>query len=302
MNLQHFGQFQEYFNNQLPQLLKKYIHSEKIIERINYSLKGGKRLRPVITLDICQSLCQNKEKGLLMALAIELVHTASIILDDMPCMDNDYYRRGQKSFHIKYNVCESQIISALLMELSHKIFYQHFSSDNLILATMFDIISKNLGINGIAHGQYLDLAKLDITDNKKSAKEKLDKPALKLLLNQKTTTLFEIAFVGGYLSGSKNIKNITKIKKAAEHFGLAFQIYDDFDDIEQDKKRLEINITDPNYVNNLGIDIAYDDFCNHIIQFRELMTQLNLYSNILKELTNYLSNKVNQKIKNISNN
>jgi geranylgeranyl diphosphate synthase, type II len=302
MNLQYFKQFQDYFNNQLPQLLKNYVHSEKIIERINYSLKGGKRLRPVITLDLCQTLCQDKEKGLLMAFAIELIHTASIILDDMPCMDNDYYRRGQKSFHIKYNISEAQIISTLLMELSHKIFYQHFSNNSIILATMFDIISKNLGINGIAHGQYLDLAKLDITDNKQSAKNKLDKPALKQLLNQKTTTLFEIAFVGGYLSGSKNIKNITKIQKASEHFGLAFQIYDDFDDIEQDKKRLDINITDPNYVNNLGVKEAYNDFHNHIIQFRELMIQLNLYSDILIELTNYLSNKVNQKIKNISNN
>ncbi len=302
MNLLHFNQFQDYFNNQIPNLLIKYIKSEEIIKRINYSLKGGKRLRPVITLDICQSLCQNREQGLMMAFGIELVHTASIILDDMPCMDNDFYRRGQKSFHNNYNVTEAQIISTLLVEIAHKIFYQHFSHNSLHLSTMFDILSKNLGINGIAHGQYLDLAKLDIVDNKQSAKKKLDKDTLKQLLNQKTTTLFEIAFTGGYLSGSNDIKGLEQIQEASEHFGLAFQIYDDFDDIEQDKKRLELNITDPNYVNNLGIEEAEKDFKTHINSFRELASELNLYSPILKELTNYLSNKVNQKIKNITNN
>lgn len=302
MNLLHFNQFQDYFNNQIPKLLRKYIKSEEIIERINYSLKGGKRLRPVITLDICQSLCQNREQGLMMAFGIELVHTASIILDDMPCMDNDFYRRGQKSFHHHYNVTEAQIISTLLVEIAHKIFYRHFSHNSLNLSTMFDILSKNLGINGIAHGQFLDLAKLDITDNKQTAKKKLDKETLKQLLNQKTTTLFEIAFTGGYLSGTNNIKNLSKIQEASEHFGLAFQIYDDFDDIEQDKKRLELNITDPNYVNNLGIEEAERDFKKHIDSFRKLANELNLYSPILKELTNYLSNKVNQKIKNITNN
>lgn len=302
MNLVEFKKFQDYFNSQLPILLNKYIQSDKIIERIKYSLKGGKRLRPVITLDICQSLCNNKEKALLMAFGIELVHTASIILDDTPCMDNDMTRRGQDAFHIKYNVREAQIISSLLMEKAYKIFYEHFSYDNLILSTMVNIISNNLGINGIAHGQFMDLAKINISDNKKTAKQKLDKTTLKKLLNQKTTTLFEIAFTGGYLSGDNNIKNIEYIKKASEHFGLAFQIYDDFDDIEQDKKRLEINITDPNYVNNLGISEAYKDFNDHIQNFRIIMSELNMYSPILEELTNYLSNKVNQKIKNITNN
>ena len=302
MNLLHFNKFQNYFNDQLPILLKKYVQSDKVIERINYSLKGGKRLRPVIALDLCQTLCQDKKKGLLMAFGIELIHTASIILDDMPCMDDDHYRRGKESFHIKYNTNEAQIISTLLMEIAYKMFYQHFSENSLILSTMFDLISKNLGINGIAHGQYMDLAKLDIGDNKGSAKKKLDKNTLKQLLNQKTTTLFEIAFTGGYLSGSNNIKDIPKIQEASEHFGLAFQIYDDFDDIEQDKKRLDINITDPNYVNNLGIKVAEKDFNDHIDQFDKLMTELNIHSTILKELTNYLSNKVNQKIKNITNN
>ena len=302
MNLIHFKKFQDYFNNQIPELLQNYITSEEIIERINYSLKGGKRLRPVITLDICQSLCQNREKALMMAFGIELVHTASIILDDMPCMDNDSYRRGQKSFHNKYNLTEAQIISTLLMETAHKIFFQHFSDNSLNLSIMFDILSKNLGINGIAHGQYLDLAKLDIGDNKASFKRKMDKQKLKQLLNQKTTTLFEIAFIGGYLSGSDNIKNIKQLQQASEHFGLAFQIYDDFDDIEQDKKRLEINITDPNYVNNLGLEEAEKDFKEHIKSFKEIAIKMNIYSHILEELTNYLLNKVDKKIKNITNN
>lgn len=328
MSLTKFKKLQDEFNEQIDVLLKEYIRFNKVIEKVKYSMNGGKRLRPIIALDICRSIsmdsrtsgfrptssdCDNnyENKGVLMAFGIELIHTASIILDDMPCMDNDYYRRGQPSFHVKYGLREAQVASNLLMALACKVFYKNFNGDKSKLIIANNIISNNLGFNGVAYGQYLDLdlSKININmfDNKDEVKKKLDKNTLKELLNKKTTTLFEIAFIGGYLSGvddSSKLNDTTvlnKIKRASEHFGLAFQIYDDFDDIEQDKKKDEMNLFDSNYVNNLGLNEAYKDFTKHIFNFRQIMTTIGLYTEILDELTTYLTSKVEDRIKNMSN-
>lgn len=327
MSLTNFKKLQNEFNEKIDIMLKKYFKHEKAIERAKYALEGGKRLRPIIALDVCRSLCGDdiflntknivsnvetdveNEKGLLMAFGIEMIHTASIILDDMPCMDNDYYRRGNPAFHVKYGLREAQVVSNLLMALSCKVFYRNFNGDKQKLITANNIISTNLGINGIAYGQFLDLdlSKLNVFDTKDEAKKKISKKDLKKLLNKKTTTLFEIAFVGGYLSGIgdlnsvESMTNLNKVRRASEHFGLAFQIYDDFDDIEQDLKKVELNLFDSNYVNNMGIEEAYTDFTNHIMMFREIMTSINLYSVVLDELTCYLTSKVEERIKNINN-
>ena len=101
MELYNFSKYKDFFNSNIIAIIDEYCESDTLKEMILYSLNKGKRLRPIISMDICNSLCQNPEKVLKFALGLELIHTSCLIIDDMPCMDNDNYRRGELSFHKK---------------------------------------------------------------------------------------------------------------------------------------------------------------------------------------------------------
>ena len=103
---------------------------------ILYSLNNGKRLRPIISMDICNSLCQNPEKVLKFSLGLELIHTSCLIIDDMPCMDNDNYRRGELSFHKKYSERTAQLVAGELLSIALKMIMLQFSTANLKVPKM----------------------------------------------------------------------------------------------------------------------------------------------------------------------
>lgn len=299
MDLHYFNKYRHTFNKKIEEVIKKYSISDYLTEMIMYSLEGGKRLRPIITIDICNSLCENPDSVILFSISLELIHSACLIIDDLPCMDNDDFRRGKLSFHKKYSITQSQLVSAELINIAFRMIIDNFKNNNNF-DYIIENVSKNLGILGAAGGQFIDLNPVDIFKNKKELKKKFkNKEIIKELFYKKTTTFFEIGFVGGYLGGGGGIENINILLEAAYYFGLAFQIYDDFDDIEQDKIRIDNGFPNPNYIGNFGKEDAYNTFNNSINLFKINMNKINLYSNTIDELLHFLMNKVNNKYKNL---
>ena len=220
-------------------LLKIYNENEIYNDIFN----GGKKLRPILSFLIFKQFSKkynfsyDKNEILNLCLFSEILHNISLILDDLPCMDNDNYRRGKKTIHYKYG-CHSAL--TIIFDISNKysIFLKkYFNEEEIILIegeqiSLFDYIINIINSNclELIEGQYLDLNYLPIGLNE----EKIIK-----VNSFKTVPLFRISFLIGYFLLHKcdknyNFKNsvIKDLGKIAKSFGLIFQISDDLIDVE----------------------------------------------------------------------
>lgn len=237
-----------------------------------YSLKnGGKRFRPALVLIIAKAL----GKGLDAtdgALAVEFFHTASLIADDLPCMDDDDERRNQPSLHIAFGESTALLASYSLISAGYDRIRLNSSPEILPLA--IESASLNTGILGLSGGQYLDIFTSDI--NEKTLKE---------ILHKKTGALFELSFVLGWLFGGGDLAALDLVKKAAGHFGTSFQIVDDFLDLAKDKKEGR-QINAPLI---LGEEKALAWLSYELSMFEQALEKLNLQSKELAAMAEALS-------------
>lgn len=196
-------------------------------EACAYSLmSGGKRFRPFIVLMVAKALGKNLPV-LDAAIAVEYFHTASLIADDLPCMDDDDERRGRPSLHKAFNEATAILASYALISAGYRAIYQNAilnPDSGERLAKALEIVAYNTGAEGAALGQHLDIFPPD--DSLQT---------LLLILNKKTVTLFEVAFTLGWIFGGGDLNQLNLVKKLSFHFGMAFQIADDLDDLAQDE-------------------------------------------------------------------
>jgi len=244
----------------------------KLCDAIEYALlTGGKRFRPLIVMSIAQALgcCDVKPA----ALAVEYFHTASLIADDLPCMDNDIVRRGEKSLHCAFDETTALLASyALICAAFEKVHVNaKFCGANEGMVAL-EQAARAAGLKGATGGQFLDLFPPDY-----------DADTLLDILNRKTVTLFETAFVFGWVFGGGDLKQLDAVKKAALHFGLAFQIGDDLCDFEQDLGRVTSN-----YAVALGKEKATHAFYKHVAALDLLLVKLQLEGSGLKDLKGLL--------------
>jgi len=196
-------------------------------------LNGGKRIRPLIVMMVARAL-GNDLDVLEACLSVEYFHTASIIADDLPCMDNDDFRRSKPALHKMHGETVALLASYALISAGYeKIFHsvQSLSKQkapfseraNEACVISLDAVTRCAGISGAVGGQFKDLFPKD-----HSIEEILD------VMYKKTVTLFEIAFVYGWVFGGGEHQRVDEIRDVAFHFGMAFQIWDDIGDVDQD--------------------------------------------------------------------
>lgn len=244
----------------------------KLCDAIEYALlTGGKRFRPLIVISIAQALGSCNVKP--AALAVEYFHTASLIADDLPCMDNDAMRRGEKSLHCAFDETTALLASYALICAAFERVHENAklcgANEGMIA---LEQAARAAGLKGATGGQFLDLFPPD-----HQADTLLD------ILNRKTVTLFETAFVLGWVFGGGDLEQLDAVRKAALHFGLAFQIGDDLCDFEQDTGRVTSN-----YAVALGRDKAAQAFYEHTAALDLLLKKLHLDGSGLKDLKNLL--------------
>lgn len=294
-------------NESIENLIYKPIKETNpvLYDIVKHALDGGKRLRSVITLTVAESL--NPELDLTkFALCVELLHNASLVIDDMPCMDNDNYRRGKETIHFKYGSCKAQALVSYFLKKAYGFLHSNYTElkdkhpsdskiDSIILS-IYDILNKNMGFLGAATGQFIDICPMNAIIKEDSYKKYYKSVENILdLIYLKTTTFFEIGFLPAYLlslNRETTPDELEKVHKLVKYFGLAFQISDDFDDIEQDKNRVNSEYN-PNIVCKYGLEEAryiYDDALN---QFLKLSSELEINHVIFNELCDFLNNRVN---------
>lgn len=234
---------------QIGQLLQKYQTAveEKIssaIPRLGppgvlreacaYALtSGGKRFRPALVLMIADAVGRGGDASD-AALAIEFFHTASLIADDLPCMDNDDERRNKPSLHRAFGETTALLTSYALIAAGYQCLADNTATlrasplgqtvdAGIACQLALENASYNTGLNGAAGGQQMDLFPAETTLER-----------VKEVIQKKTISLFEVSFVFGWLFGGGDPNKLEMVKKAAFHLGLAFQVADDIEDIEQD--------------------------------------------------------------------
>ena len=280
-----FSTHLEKVDQKITQSLLELGEKTKLRDACEYALmSGGKRFRPLIVLLVAEAL-NNQLDVLDAALAVEFFHTASLIVDDLPCMDDDDQRRDKPSTHKIYGESIALLASYSLMIAGFGKIHQNaevikkssspFSASSDVICTLtLSIATQCSGILGATGGQFFDLFPPD--DSLKTARK---------IISQQTGTLFEIAFAFGWLFGGGNIKQLGLIKKLAHHFGFAFQIADDLHDIKQDAQEdLKLSIA---YM--LGSEKALEYFQNELSSCCECLKKLALFTPSFEKIIDMLS-------------
>lgn len=268
----------------------------KLRDACAYALEsGGKRFRPLIVLLIGEAL-PFKLNVIPSALSVEFFHTASLIADDLPCMDNDDERRNKPTLHKVYEESVALLASYTLISQGYSYIQKNAAemAKNPSFANVSDkacslalqIVSELAGISGATGGQFLDLFPPDGSLT-----------TLRKIIYQKTVTLFEIAFVLGWLFAGGDFTKLMDVRKCAFHLGMAFQIGDDLQDVFQDKKQEG----ESNIAVQLGISEAVLLFCKEMSSFQEKLKELGLYSEGFRMLNFLLLDLVRKSIKGAQN-
>lgn len=203
-----------------------------IYEAMRYSLlAGGKRLRPILCLATCELVGGTIEMAMPTACALEMIHTMSLIHDDLPAMDNDDYRRGQLTNHKKYG--EDIAILAGDGLLAYAFEYVAAQTQGVNPSSVLRVIAKlghTVGATGLVGGQVLDLASEGNPD--------ISLETLNYIHTHKTGALLEACVVTGAILGEANEETLAALSRYAYNIGLAFQIIDDILDITATQEEL----------------------------------------------------------------
>ncbi|MCT4565269.1 MAG: polyprenyl synthetase family protein [Maledivibacter sp.] len=206
---------------------------QTVFESMEYSLKaGGKRLRPVLLLEVCEMLGGNINDAVEFALAIEMIHTYSLIHDDLPAMDNDDYRRGKLTNHKVYGEGIAILAGDGLLNLAFETMIDKIDRNPHLLhkgVKAMQIISKASGVNGMIGGQVVDL---------ECEGKKVDAQTLDFIHHHKTSVMLEAAINAGAMLGEATEDEYEKLQNYGKCIGLAFQIVDDILDVIGDEKKL----------------------------------------------------------------
>ncbi len=202
---------------------------KKLLQAMRYSLMaGGKRVRPILTLGFCAASGAPAERGLAFACAVEMLHTYSLIHDDLPCMDDDDLRRGKPTNHVVYGMATAILAGdALQAEAFSTLLSAPLSPD--ILCRAGQVLARAAGILGICAGQQLDL---------EGEGQALSLGAVSRIHQMKTASMISAAAVLGCLAGSATGMQIAAAEQYANSIGMAFQIMDDILDAESTAQEL----------------------------------------------------------------
>ena len=207
----------------------EYGKQSLIFESMNYSVKaGGKRLRPILMLETFKLFGKDESKAYPFMAAIEFIHTYSLVHDDLPAMDDDEFRRGQKTTHAKYGEDIGILAGDGLLNMAYEIMSEAVVKDPSAAKAMA-VIAKKAGAYGMVGGQTVDV----VNEGKK-----LDIETINYIHNLKTAALIEASMMAGAILGGATEEQVLQIESIAKNIGMAFQIQDDILDVTGDEEKL----------------------------------------------------------------
>lgn len=280
---------------QAEQIIRQYLPTEEgfqktVIEAMNYSvLAGGKRLRPVLMMETYRMFGGRSKVIEPFMAAMEMIHTYSLVHDDLPAMDNDEFRRGKKTTHAQYGEAMGILAGDGLLNYAFETATKAFEIEpgNGNIGRAFQILSQKAGIHGMLGGQCVDI---------ESEGKEVTEELLQYIYKLKTAALLESSMmIGAILAGAtKSEQRI--VEQAAGELGLAFQIQDDILDVTSSTEVLgkPVGSDEKNhkttYVTLKGIEEAYkevEERSRHSVELLNTLVVKNEFlTNLMMELVN----------------
>lgn len=277
----------------IEKLLKEHMPEEKgyqktIFEAMNYSLKaGGKRLRPILTLEACRIVGGNEEDAIPFAIAIEMIHTYSLIHDDLPALDNDDLRRGRPTNHKVYGDAMAILAGDGLLNYAFEIMLSSsIGKENPAkYLNAINEIAKSSGVYGMIGGQVVDIE----SEDKKIEMEKLD-----FIHLNKTAAIIVGCMRAGAIIGDATEEQLENITKYATNIGLSFQIADDILDITGDESKLgkkvgsDIDNNKSTYPSLIGLEKSKEIANDLINEAKTRISNIKGDTEFLNDLAEYI--------------
>ena len=277
----------------IEKLLKEYMPEEKgyqktIFEAMNYSLKaGGKRLRPILTLEACRIVGGNEEDVIPFAIAIEMIHTYSLIHDDLPALDNDDLRRGRPTNHKVYGDAMAILAGDGLLNYAFEIMLKSsIGKENPAkYLNAINEIAKSSGVYGMIGGQVVDIE----SEDKNIEMEKLD-----FIHLNKTAAIIVGCMRAGAIIGDATEEQLENITKYATNIGLSFQIADDILDITGDESKLgkkvgsDIDNNKSTYPSLIGLEKSKEIANDLINEAKTRISNIKGDTEFLNDLAEYI--------------
>ena len=275
--------------DQVSQNIEKSIGQSNLIENaMSYSALGESKMVRAALIIASGKINKNISHSSLITLAtaVELIHTYSLIHDDLPSMDDDDLRRGKDSNHIKFGEANAILAGDALQSLAYEIICDENSLDARYKVEAIKMISKACGKNGMVFGQYLDI---------NAETKKIDEEMMENIHNLKTGRLIECSVMLGQISNEDDLQK-DSIKNFGKKIGLAFQITDDILEITSNEETLGKNINSDvknrkaTYVNVFGLDKAIEESRElSKAAINDLKNIKSKESDLLVELAKYIS-------------
>ena len=283
---------------QIEALLQAYLPKEEgyqrtILEAMNYSvMAGGKRLRPMMMQEAYIMFGGTSQAIGPFMVALEMIHTYSLVHDDLPAMDNDLYRRGKKTTHHVYGEAMGILAGDALLNFAYETAAKSFllEPENVNIGKALIKLSEKAVVYGMVGGQVVDV-------EAEKKQEVITKEKLDFIHPNKTAALIEAALaVGGILSGASDTE-VQKLELVARKIGLAFQIQDDILDVIGKEEVLGKPIGSDarnekvTYVTYEGIEKSKEDVARLTDEALELLHTLGKEDSFLSELFLHLVNR-----------
>jgi len=280
----------------INQIITEYLPAEEgtqktIFEAMNYSLlAGGKRIRPILMEETYHLLGGDSDIIKPFMAAIEMIHTYSLVHDDLPAMDNDEYRRGKKTTHAVYGEAMGILAGDGLLNYAFETALKAFDKEpaNPAIGKALQVLASKAGVYGMIGGQVVDI------ESENMPPEKMTRERLNFIYRLKTAALLEASMVIGAILAGASEEKIAKVEAIATKVGLAFQIQDDILDVTSSLEVLgkPIGSDEKNnkvtYVTFEGLEKSKEDVAHLSNEAIGLLMELSPSDDFLQQLILYL--------------
>ena len=288
----YLDEHKKLIESSIDSYLVELTYPEVIAEGMKYAiLNGGKRLRPILLFMTLDILGKDKTKGIASGVGIEMIHSYSLVHDDLPALDNDDFRRGKLTTHKKFGEAEGILIGDALLTYAFYILTarnSHLAPEQIV--EIVKLTSSYAGINGMIGGQMMDIA---------SEGKRIDMETLKYIHSNKTGKLIKLPVEIGCIIGEATPEEKETLIRFSELIGLAFQIKDDILDIEGDFLTLgkpvgsDQELEKSTYPALIGLNESKELLKNTIEEAKSILVERfgEEKSAILLKLADYIGNR-----------
>ena len=262
-----------------------------VLDAMDYSVNaGGKRLRPVMMMESYRMFGGRGEEIEPFMAAIEMIHTYSLIHDDLPALDNDDYRRGRKTAHVVYGEAMAILAGDALLNYAFETAAKAFrgTEEDIVTAKAFGILTRKPGIYGMIGGQTADV---------ESEHHTIPFEELLFIHENKTSALIECAMMIGAVLAGASPEEVQVVEQIARKTGLAFQIQDDILDLTSTAEELgkPVGSDEKNekntYVSMKGLEQSREDVMRYTKEAIDAFDSLHRENTFLRDLLQYLSGR-----------